>query len=273
MAYDPSAQGALNYFPCRYGTSRLVFRGPPCDTGGPFVAALGGTETYGKFIPTPWPALLSERLGRPVVNLGCMNAGPDAFLNDPPTLAVAARAHCVVVQIMGAVNLSNRHYTVHPRRNDRFLSASPQLRALFRDVDFTEIHFTRHLIATLTAAGPDRFAAVAQDLREAWVVRMKALLSQLPGRKVLLWLADVPPPVVGLTAGPGPVLVDRRMVAALRPLVTQVVTVHATPATRANGIDGMAFGPLEQAAAETVPNPALHGAAAEALANCMTVAA
>ena len=65
-----------------------------------------------------------------MVNLGCLNAGPDVYLNDPEILRIASKADVTVLQVVGAANLTNRFYTVHPRRNDRFLHASPWLQTV-----------------------------------------------------------------------------------------------------------------------------------------------
>jgi hypothetical protein len=267
MAYAHQGAGALDYFPCRYGTSRLRFRGPCRDLTGPYVAVLGGTETYGKFVPRPYPALVEEATGLRMVNLGCTNAGPDVFLNDPTVLEIAARARLAVVQILGAQNLTNRFYTVHPRRNDRFLAAALLLRQMFPEVDFTEFHFTRHMLRALRAASPDRFEVVAEELRAAWVARMGDLLGRLRGRAVLLWMgAEAAPP-----AGQGglehdPILVDADMIAAVRGRAIACVEVVASPQARARGVEGLAFAPLERPAAMVVPGPAVHAEVAAALA-------
>ena len=58
MVYAFPGAGALDYFACHYGTSRLLFRGPQRPTDGDFIACLGGTETYGKYIPLPFATLL-----------------------------------------------------------------------------------------------------------------------------------------------------------------------------------------------------------------------
>ncbi|MFT4151546.1 MAG: DUF6473 family protein [Paracoccaceae bacterium] len=260
MAFAVPGAGAHDYSPCRYGTSKLLFRGPGHDLSGDYVAVLGGTDAYGKYVRRPYPELVEGLSGVPVVNLGCVNAGPDAYLNDPGTLEVAGRAQVAVVQVMGATNLSNRLYAVHPRRNDRFLRASPALRALFPQVDFTEFHFIRHMLSALQTAAPDRFEVVAEELRTAWVARMTALLTHLP-EVVLLWLGDRPPPAPGAPADlhHEPRLVDSAMIGAIRPKASVwVEVVDGTPASVPPG--GL---PLPTG----MPGPETHRAAAQALAD------
>ena len=80
---------------------------------------------------------------------GICSAGVDVFCADETVLSACNDARAVVFQVMGAHNLSNRYYTVHPRRNDRFLKASALMRNQFPEIDFTEFHFTRHLLTAL----------------------------------------------------------------------------------------------------------------------------
>ena len=268
MVYAFPGAGALDYFACHYGTSRLLFRGPQRPTDGDFIACLGGSETYGKYVPRPFTDLVEGMLGMPVVNLGCANAGPDVYLAEEGVTALAARARSVVVQICGAQNLTNRYYAVHPRRNDRFLGATALLRTLFRDIDFTEFSFTRHMLTSLQAASPDRFEVVAEELRAAWVARMRLLLSRLPGPVVLLWMADVPPPSPARRADltHAPLLVDAEMVAALKPQAATLLEVLPSAEARTMGTEGMAFGPLEGPAAANLPGPRHHAEVAARLA-------
>ena len=267
MAYIFPGDGALDYFPCRYGSSRLLFRGPRRDIERAYVAVLGGSETYGKFVQDPFPDLIERDLGLPVANLGCMNAGPDVFLNEESITAIAAQACVTVVQLLGAQNLSNRYYAVHPRRNDRFLGATPLLRAIFPRVDFTEFNFTRHMLQALQHSSAERFEVVAEELRAAWVVRMKLLLARLAGPTILLWMADVAPPspTRQVELARNPLLVDAEMVAVIRPSATGYVQVISSAQARAQGVEGMTFGPLDAPAAATVPGPLVHREVAEAL--------
>lgn len=268
MAYAYPGDGALDYYPCRYGKSKLLFRGPRRDLQRDYVAVLGGTETYGKFVPVPYPALVEQATGIRMVNLGCVNAGLDAYVNEPAVLEIAARARATVVQIVGAQNLSNRYYAVHPRRNDRFLGAAPVLRTMFREVDFTEFHFTRHMLQALQTASTERFEVVAEELRAAWVARMIALLDLIAGRTVLLWMADHAPPAPGRRPGLGhdPILVDAEMIAAVRAHASDYLEAVSSAGARAAGLAGMAFAPMEQPAALEVPGPMVHAEVARELA-------
>ena len=267
MAYAYPGDGSLDYYPCRYGKSRLMFRGPRRDLDLSYVATLGGTETYGKFVPEPFPALIESETGLRTVNLGCINAGLDVYLKDPDILHVAGRARVTVVQIVGAQNLTNRFYAVHPRRNDRFLHASPLLRTIFREVDFTEFNFTRHMLQTLQTVSVDKFEVLAEELRAAWVARMKALLAALPCKSVILWIGTAAPPTPGRRAdlSHDPLLVDAEMISAVRPHATSYVEVLASAEALQRGTEGMAFSELDRPAAMGLPGPARHREIAKAL--------
>jgi hypothetical protein len=271
MSYAFSGEGALDYFPCRYGASRLVFRGPRRSLERPFIAILGGTETYGKFVPDPYPDLVEDETGMSVVNLGCMNAGPDVFLNDPAVAEIASRAEVTVLQLMGAINVSNRYFAVHPRRNDRFLHATPLLRAMFREVDFTEFSFTRHMLQVLQATSPDRFEVVAEELRATWVERMIQLLDRISGPKLLFWMSEQPPPPPMRRANLNcaPLLVDAEMIRALCGHADGYVEQVTTPAARQEGRGGMVFSPLDALAAAELPGPAAHHEASAALTTAL----
>lgn len=236
----------------------MSFRGPRRSLERPYVVFLGGNETYGKFIPDPFPDLVEEEVGFGSVNLGIPNAGPDVYLKDPSLLDIAKGAEAVVIQILGAGNLSNRYYSVHPRRNDRFLGPTPLLRALYREVDFTEFSFTRHLLTALYEISPERFQTLAEELRATWRRQMVALLEKLPRRCLLLWLSDQPPPRRAQGLGGDPLLIDAELVASVRPLAQTYVEAVERPGPRGRGLAGMAFEPGESAAAARMPGPEVH---------------
>lgn len=268
MAYEYPREGALNYFPVRYGDSKLLFRGPKADLGERYVAFLGGTETYGKYVETPYPDLVGEEVGCATLNLGCVNAGLDAYLNDETVMDLCAASDVTVLQITGAQNMSNRFYAVHPRRNDRFLRASPLLQTIYSEVDFTDFNFTRHLLRTLEAVSVKKFAMVRQELKDAWVARMRTMVQRIEGDVVLFWLADhSPDDVVACNAiGGDPLFVDREMLEEIRPLVSDVVEIVGTPEDIAQGYTKMVYPDLDAPAAREMLGPVVHEKAASSLA-------
>lgn len=265
MDFEAFTTHAIDYLPCRYGTSKLMFRGPRRRLSGAYVAVLGGSQTYGTFVAAPFPALLETALGLPVANFGQPNAGPDIFAAEPVIIDACSRARVTIVQLMGAENLSNRFYAVHPRRNDRFQRASAMMKSIFCDVDFNLFHFTRPMLAALRRHAPEKFHLLEEELASAWLGRMRLLLQKIEGPVLLLWLdggAAAEPPD-GL--GPDPLFVAERMVRAIRPFASGLVRLSPSAAARRAGIDGMRYAPGEEAVAATLPGPAAHAEIAAAL--------
>jgi hypothetical protein len=273
MKYDRITYGTLDYCLYRYGRSKNLFRGPKPDFSVPHFAFLGSSETYGKFVPRPFTQLLHQSLDMPCANFAALNAGVEMYLKDPTILLACAEARASVIAVMGAHNLSNRFYLVHPRRNDRFIKPSKMLSTLYREVDFSDIHFTRHLLQTLAETDEAKFSIVVDELKAAWTNRMKSLLEMIEGRTILLWMSDVPPPepLVHSDAQPAkylgadPLFVDQEMIDEISPLVTQVIECIAKPQTVAAATDGMIFGTADAAAAQKMPGPAFHQQVAEQL--------
>lgn len=265
MRNTTMGSAALDYLPCRYGTSKLLFRGPRRDLSKPYVAFIGGSETYGKFLPAPFAQQVEEDIGATCVNLGCLSAGIDVFLHDPFVPDAAAKAQVTVIQVLGAQNMSNRLYTVHPRRNDRFVEATRMLQTMYRDVDFAGVHFTGHLLKHLHKISPERFEMVVDELQTAWQARMRSFLSRIPGRVVLLWFAAHRPEDQRLFQTGDPFLVSRDMIEGLRDMVTDIVEVVPSPEALAAGTDGMVFSQAEVPAAREMMGPASHEEAATAL--------
>ncbi|MES2914185.1 MAG: DUF6473 family protein [Pseudomonadota bacterium] len=260
MMHLDAGAGALDYFPCRYGASKAVFRGPARDLTVPYVAVLGGSASFGKYVASPYADLLERALGRPVANLAALNAGPDLYLSDPATLEIATGATVAILQITGAEAVSNPLYSVHGRRNDRFLTATPALRALYPEVDLTEVHFTRHLLMVLRRTDGLRFRQVLRVLKANWLLRMRELLARLPQRRILLWLSDAPAPVLAedLDPGFGPLLIDRSMIAALQADGGQLVEAVPSETAKAEGPAGMLFPEVEALQARCLPGQTAH---------------
>lgn len=268
MSYDTLGPGVLDYFPCRYGTSDLLFRGPRRDLTSPYVAFIGGTLTFGKFIEQPFPLKVEHLTGLPSVNFGQVNAGIDVFSKDAVVSDAARKARVAVVEVLGAANLTNRLFTVHARRNDRLMRCTAELLRLYPEIDFTQFNFTRHLLSHLYLADEDRFSVVRRNLQRTWVRKMRSYLKKLDTKTVLLKVAapDHDSDQNRLIGVKGePVLVTDAMVDSLHDVVSAIV--HVPMEIRGGGfsVSGMGFGELEIEAARAVAPPQVHNAAARAL--------
>jgi hypothetical protein len=258
----------LDYQPVVYPGSVLRFRGPATDLSQPYILCLGGSETFGRFIHAPFPAQLSEHLGLPVVNMGVVGAGLDVMLTDPAIQRAIRGATAIVLQITGAQNMTNRFYAVHPRRNDRFVKATPMLRTIYRDVDFTEFHFTRHLLTQLKTRSRDRFGILREELQIAWRARMARFLAEAQVPVHLLWLSNRHPGEAETARSPGaePLFITESILEEVACQADSLTVAVPDPSSRRNPTRGMFFAAREEAAARILPGPEAHEAAAGALA-------
>lgn len=266
MTYDVQGLGALDYLPYRHGASRLVFRGPRRDLEAPYVAFLGGTQTFGKFIEQPYPLKVEHLTGVASINLGQINAGLDVFANETVLHEISRNARVNVLEVLGAAHLGNPFYAVHPRRNDRFLRASTPLKKLYPEVDFTQFNFTQHMLQHLWQLDAERFELVKRMLQRVWVRRMRQLIKKLGGRVVLLGL-DVHE---ARSNGPdhmlaGPAFVTEKMLDRLSPLVNATVQVPSVVASKNRQAQGMVFNLFQEKAALALQGPEYHTQVAKVL--------
>ncbi|MEO9894745.1 MAG: DUF6473 family protein [Paracoccaceae bacterium] len=266
MSFDTMGPGGLDYLPCRYGASKLRFRGPKRDLDKPFVAFFGGTNTYGKFVERPFADLIEDELDIACVNFGCLNAGVDVLAQDAFMCEIRNQSKISVVQIVSPRNMSNRFYSVHPRRNDRFLKPSALLETVYREVDFSQFNFTKHMLKRLHEVSPERFRAVKEELQSAWSARMLQMLDEMSGQTVLLWFSDHQPQDNETDFGKDPWFVSRQMLDEVTSKVAAYVEVIASPKAVNLGTSEMVFSEMEEPAAQTLLGPAAHREVSEKLA-------
>lgn len=266
MSFEQRGRMPLDYQPAALPGSALRFRGPLAVDPGPAVVCIGGSETFGRFIDAPFPKQLDNALDIPVLNLGVVNAGLDVMMNDPAIAAAVDDADAVVMQITSAHNMTNRFYSVHPRRNDRFLCASNMLRTIYPQVDFTEFHFTRHLLTHLRSVSEDRFGIIRTELEAAWVARMRRYLKTITAPVHLLWLSnDAPDAPDKEDMMQYPLFVTSKMLEDVAEEAASL-TIAACGVTEGPvAVQGKYFGPKEEAAARLLPGPELHEKAAAEL--------
>lgn len=221
--------------PCNYGLSKVPFRGPARPTDGRFIAVVGGSDVFAKYIEQPFSDLIETAIGEVCVNLGCQSAGPDVFLQDTAVQSLCHDAAAIILQVLAVPNQSNAFYKVHPRRNDRFIAPTKKLTALFPEIDFTDIAFTGHLIERLRGIDESRFMIVLTHLRDTWVRRMTTLASMANGPVILLLMKDK-------TGHPAQRFVTPEMIDQLLPNVTECVELYG----EVGDLDGMSFAPLDE---------------------------
>jgi hypothetical protein len=266
MTYDILGRGPLDYVPCTYGTSKLVFRGPKWVFADPYVAFVGGTTTFGKFIEQPFPLLVEHQTGVTSVNFGQVNAGLDVFLHEPCILEAAKNARITVVEVLGAINSSNKFYRVHPRRNDRFLCPERKLQRLYPNVGFAQFNFVRHILRHLYHVDARRFSTLRKSIQALWLQQMRALTMQLSTEVVLIRFGGGESAERWMEAGSGgAAMITDGMLDELGGTVSAVVDVSVQKGEKEPLGAGMVFDLMEQPAARAVHGSAVHHAASQAL--------
>lgn len=257
----------VDYQSYRFGRSRQRFRGPQPDLSKPYISFIGGSETFGKFAPSPYPQLIEERIGVTCANWGTPGAGPSFFLKDPVVLEACSNSKICVVSVMGAVAMSNRLYAVFKRRNSRLLSTSTGLRAMFPELNLDEYRFAHNMLRNMYRDNPQNFKVVEIELREAWVARMRELLDEIETCRVLLWMSERAPdegfePSDSAAFVTHPAFVTRDMLEAIAPMADLIV--EYVPGfdgeKQSNGSGG------EDEPALPCPSPLMHEQTAELLA-------
>ncbi|WP_247744165.1 DUF6473 family protein [Ruegeria sp. R14_0] len=262
MSYHQTGSGEPGHEVCQYDGSRLWFRGTRRVLDQPYMACAGGDETFGRFVQRPFATLLEERTDRRVLNLGCLFSGVDALCLDSGLFDLLKTADLCVLQVPGLLGQTNHFYRVHPRRNDRFLEPTGDLIRLYPEVDFTEVHFVRHLMTSLQRFPDARVEVVLDELRRNWVRQVGDLLRRLDVPVILLRLQVLRDP-------DGADLLDLNvtdaMIEDVRPFCAQCVDVTTRVCGQSDEIEDMLFGTLQQPMAEHMIGPAAHRAIADEL--------
>lgn len=263
MSVQQVIQTTLDYQEYRFGRSRQIFRGPMPDLSKPYAAFIGGSETYGKFSPETFPSVLEERLSYQCINWGTPGAGPGFFIKDPVILEACSQAKVCVIAIMSAHTVSNRLYATYLRRNEKFREASEQLTTLYPEVDFSQFRFAGNMIARLEEVDPKRFGMVRLELRNAWIARMKELLTDIETQKILVWFSDMSPEESGSLPSREvrrrvPAFVTRDMIETVAPMADVYVEYVASENAAMGSAGDRVPGPRGLHVARRFPSATMH---------------
>ncbi len=263
MSYQLSTAGGPVESVCQYEGSNRLFRGPERSLDSAYVACLGGEMTFGRFVDQPFPAVLERKLDRRCVNLGSLFCGAEALSQDDGVLDLVNGSDLCILQLPDILGQSNGFFRVHPRRNDRFVAPSEDLKSLYPEADFTDIHFVRHLVSRLNSYSDARFDFVAQEISRSWIEKVSSFLAKVVPPVILLWLemeTDLD--------GPGsndPIRVEPNMIEGLKPLCAETVSMKVRRSGESDELEDMLFGTLQQPIADHMIGPATHRKIAETL--------
>ncbi|MGB1234325.1 MAG: DUF6473 family protein, partial [Planktomarina sp.] len=172
-----------------YQLGRLHFRGRQIQTTRAHITLLGGTETYGRFMPDPYAKGLRRVLDCPVRNLGVINGGLDCLQRVMQLLQPQDRVQSIVLETPGLLMQSNPFYDVHPYRNDRITRLKPLFLNVFPKVDELTLHFVGHLWHQCKTWHPEQAGRLVQMLRDTWLNTMEGILLNCPAPVHLLHFA------------------------------------------------------------------------------------
>lgn len=197
--------------PSRFRPLRIRGPRPPSLAPGDYFACLGAAQTFGRFCARPFPTLLQERLGLPVLNISHGGAGPSFFSQNPaPLLKHLNNARFVVLQVMSGRSESNSLFESRGVGHYRRRADGVELGS---DAAFEQLLQTSpHALA----------ARVVQETRANWLASYRRILRDLTAPTVLFWFSRRRPRyrqtyenVSGLF-GDYPQLVDEEMIRSLR---------------------------------------------------------
>ncbi|MEY3898382.1 MAG: hypothetical protein RLZZ214_3903 [Verrucomicrobiota bacterium] len=255
MGYEKRDWEVVDYELWEMGESGLVPPGSrlargPCPgklQDQRFVTCLGAAQTFGVLCRNPYPALLQEAVGQPVVNLGFGGAGPSYFLNDPELIHLVNRSSLAVIQVMSARSTSNSLFESTGndfgiRRSDGHKMAAEELfvSVLKQGQSIGPFQPKRFVPRIMAILGQQKAKQLVRECRDSYLEEYAELLDRIKVPKVLLWISKRAPDyqeryaTIGEMFGEFPQLVNRGMVESLRAqcdAYVECVTSRGSPQT------------------------------------------
>jgi hypothetical protein len=250
-----------------------LFRGPEPRTlePGQYFACIGAAQTFGCLCQKPFPAILSDRLGLPALNLGVAGVGPSYFVSRRKHLLPYANgARFVVVQVMSGRSENNSLFEC---KRSEILWRRSDGKKLAASLAYTEL---------LQKRTPAEIDVIVEETRATWLRKMTRLMSLITVPKILFWFSVRRPEYVPgydnarRLFGPFPHFINRAMIDAVRGQVdeyVEVVTSRGLPHPLFNRFTGQPatirvrtdLGGSIKTHNDYYPSPEMHVDAADAL--------
>jgi hypothetical protein len=180
LGYQHEDALAIDYQLWRLPGTGLDCRGPGfAELPERFFVAVGAAQTFGRFVPRPYCAIVADRIGLPGVNLGFSGAGPSFFTRNPALLGVINRAEFAIVQFLSGRSVSNSRFGVQINQGlVRPRDAAPDAAALFAEDAY------RRFLQEETV---EEAVRLRTEARVAYVAEMNALLDSIRVPVVLMY--------------------------------------------------------------------------------------
>lgn len=181
--YFEADKSFIDYQPFQIPPLPGVWRGPAPDfplVPGQYAVAIGAAQTFGRFVEKPYPALVAERIGMPVLNISSGGLGPDSFGNRQ-LMNVLNGARFCIVQAMSGRSGANDFFDGRTGANAFGLVKGSAGPAAFAETVLRHVHGTGD-----TAL----MGRVMHAQRRAWSAGYYWLARGIKVPKVLLWFAE-----------------------------------------------------------------------------------
>jgi len=152
------------------------FRGPRPNSS-EYIACVGASQTFGRFVQTPFPQLLAEALGIETMNLGRGGTSPSFHRSDPKLLEYINRARLVIVQVLSGRSQSNSLFQIE-NHSDHGINLADGQKAS-----------ADQFYSWLLAQDMELAHKVVTETRDNYVSAMAQLLEAISPPKILLWFS------------------------------------------------------------------------------------
>jgi hypothetical protein len=177
-AYSRRDREIVDYEYWELAGSGIHFRGPAVDLNdpAPYFVCAGAAQTFGCFVPKPYPSLLADALDMRVLNLGLGSATPSVFASNDRLLEVINGADFLILQVMAARQEGNSRLQmlgtdlVHDRRHGDDLPA----------------HMAWQRILDEERSELNRYIAESQ---QSWIYHYRQLLAHIKVPVVLFYFS------------------------------------------------------------------------------------
>jgi len=167
--------------PCPNAEDQYI-RGPVPDLGQPYFICVGAAQTFGRFCEMPFPKLLSDALGIPVLNLGLAGSGPKTF-QDLRFLSLINGAKFAIMQVLSGRSESNSGFDNDGTDGPTGVRLSDHKRMRFEDFIRSE----------LENSPQSQVRRLVEETQENWIESYARLLHGITVPTILHWFSQVRP--------------------------------------------------------------------------------